>query len=110
IPNDLEDLRACFQSSNHAIPSDESKAHIDVLLVLWGNRLPILDGSLPLSRARFEDWRLARAMERVSGLARIPEPTMVSSRSPRGATELVNLIDIRWHTRIMNEEAMIRNY
>ncbi|GJZ40517.1 hypothetical protein Tco_0587080, partial [Tanacetum coccineum] len=60
--------------------------------------------------ARFEDWRLARAMERVSGLARIPEPTMVSSRSPRGATELVNLIDIRWHTRIMNEEAMIRNY
>ncbi|GJW86096.1 hypothetical protein Tco_0159241 [Tanacetum coccineum] len=32
------------------IPSDESKVHIEVLLVLWGNRLPIPDGSLPLSR------------------------------------------------------------
>nr|GEX44484.1 hypothetical protein [Tanacetum cinerariifolium] len=32
------------------IPSGEIKVHIDVLLVLWGNRLLILDGSLPLSR------------------------------------------------------------
>ncbi|GKA01820.1 hypothetical protein Tco_0674485 [Tanacetum coccineum] len=32
------------------IPSDESKVHIEVLTVLWGNRLSILDGSLPLSR------------------------------------------------------------
>ncbi|GJS31075.1 hypothetical protein Tco_0491695 [Tanacetum coccineum] len=32
------------------IPSGESKIHIEVLLVLWGNRLPIPDGSLPLSR------------------------------------------------------------
>ncbi|GKA37883.1 hypothetical protein Tco_0724448 [Tanacetum coccineum] len=32
------------------IPSDESKVQIEVLSVLWGNRLPILDGSLPLSR------------------------------------------------------------
>ncbi|GKB88004.1 hypothetical protein Tco_0960276, partial [Tanacetum coccineum] len=32
------------------IPSSESKVHIEVLSVLWGNRLPILDGSLPLSR------------------------------------------------------------
>nr|GEZ74651.1 hypothetical protein [Tanacetum cinerariifolium] len=31
------------------IPSDESKVHIEVLSVLQGNRLPILDGSLPLS-------------------------------------------------------------
>ncbi|GJV84024.1 hypothetical protein Tco_1523922 [Tanacetum coccineum] len=31
------------------IPSDESKVHIEVLLVLWINRLPIPDGSLPLS-------------------------------------------------------------
>ncbi|GJY76647.1 hypothetical protein Tco_0481763 [Tanacetum coccineum] len=59
ISYDLEDLRACFQSSNHSvsdhfdpfveIPSGESKVHIEVLSVLWGNRLPILDGSLPLS-------------------------------------------------------------
>ncbi|GJU71967.1 hypothetical protein Tco_1263372 [Tanacetum coccineum] len=113
-PFDVEDLRACFRSSNHAvsdhlhiyilgicavvavcedliyralswklcavtvrycwvggvyikpesgdsvrpsgshflrvgIPSGESKVHIEVLLVLWGNRLPIPDGSLPLS-------------------------------------------------------------
>ncbi|GJS57976.1 hypothetical protein Tco_0652760 [Tanacetum coccineum] len=60
IPYDLEDIRACFQSSNHAvsdhfdpfleIPSDKSKVHIEVLSVLWGSRLPIPDGSLPLSR------------------------------------------------------------
>ncbi|GJY57219.1 hypothetical protein Tco_0456334, partial [Tanacetum coccineum] len=55
-PFDLEDLRACFQSSNHAvsdhlhIPSGKSKVHIEVLSVLWGNRLPIPDGSLSLSR------------------------------------------------------------
>ncbi|GKC51641.1 hypothetical protein Tco_1074386 [Tanacetum coccineum] len=34
------------------IPSGESKVHIEVLSVLWGNRLPIPDGSLPLSRVR----------------------------------------------------------
>ncbi|GJR48194.1 reverse transcriptase domain-containing protein [Tanacetum coccineum] len=34
------------------IPSGESKVHIKVLSVLWGNRLPIFDGSLPLSRAK----------------------------------------------------------
>ncbi|GJT00878.1 zinc knuckle CX2CX4HX4C containing protein [Tanacetum coccineum] len=32
------------------IPSGESKVHIEVLLVLWGNRLPIPDESLLLSR------------------------------------------------------------
>ncbi|GJY09929.1 reverse transcriptase domain-containing protein, partial [Tanacetum coccineum] len=31
------------------IPSGEIKVHIEVLSVLWGNRLPIPDGSLPLS-------------------------------------------------------------
>ncbi|GKD99472.1 hypothetical protein Tco_1387456, partial [Tanacetum coccineum] len=55
--------------------------------------------------ARFGDWRLARAMERGSGLARIPEPTMVSFRIPRGSTQLVDLIDIRWHTRFLDPKA-----
>ncbi|GJR99312.1 hypothetical protein Tco_0315821 [Tanacetum coccineum] len=32
------------------IPSDESKVYIEVLSMLWENRLPIPDGSLPLSR------------------------------------------------------------
>ncbi|GJZ00766.1 hypothetical protein Tco_0518195 [Tanacetum coccineum] len=32
------------------IPSGESKVHIEVLSVLWGNRLSIPDGSLSLSR------------------------------------------------------------
>ncbi|GJZ59244.1 reverse transcriptase domain-containing protein [Tanacetum coccineum] len=40
---DYEDSRA------REIPSGEIKVHIEVLSVLWGNRLPILDGSLPLS-------------------------------------------------------------
>ncbi|GJY26831.1 hypothetical protein Tco_0401557, partial [Tanacetum coccineum] len=35
------------------IPSGEIKAHIEVLSVLWGNRLPIPDGLLPLSRVEF---------------------------------------------------------
>ncbi|GJT30534.1 reverse transcriptase domain-containing protein [Tanacetum coccineum] len=34
------------------IPSGEIKVHIEVLSVLWGNRLSILDGSLPLFRSR----------------------------------------------------------
>ncbi|GJU48665.1 reverse transcriptase domain-containing protein [Tanacetum coccineum] len=36
------------------IPSDKSKVHIEVLSVLWGNRLPIPDGSLPLSRLKWD--------------------------------------------------------
>ncbi|GJT24885.1 hypothetical protein Tco_0894822 [Tanacetum coccineum] len=32
------------------IPSGESKVHIEILSVLWGNMLPIPEGSLPLSR------------------------------------------------------------
>ncbi|GJS19456.1 reverse transcriptase domain-containing protein [Tanacetum coccineum] len=36
------------------IPSGESKVHIEVLSVLWGNRLPIPDGSLPLFRATID--------------------------------------------------------
>ncbi|GJR36485.1 reverse transcriptase domain-containing protein [Tanacetum coccineum] len=43
---DYEDSRA------REIPSSESKVHIEVLSVLWGNRLLIPDGSLPLSRYR----------------------------------------------------------
>ncbi|GJT15937.1 hypothetical protein Tco_0874643 [Tanacetum coccineum] len=35
---------------NEKIPSGESKVHIEVLSVLWENRLLIPDGSLPLSR------------------------------------------------------------
>ncbi|GJS82971.1 hypothetical protein Tco_0749512 [Tanacetum coccineum] len=109
IPYDLEDLRACFQSSNHSvsdhllvisweilnpdhiyidspfilgffafvffvpnfdhfleIPSSESKVHIDVLSVLWRNRLPNPDGSLPLSRS----CRLGRLMSQSSYKAR----------------------------------------
>ncbi|GJR00499.1 reverse transcriptase domain-containing protein [Tanacetum coccineum] len=36
--------------TEYSIPSGESKVHIEVLSVLWENRLPILDGSLPLFR------------------------------------------------------------
>ncbi|GKB73967.1 retrotransposon protein, putative, ty1-copia subclass, partial [Tanacetum coccineum] len=40
--------RSCLLEGTK-IPSGEIKVHIEVLSVLWGNRLPILDGSLPLS-------------------------------------------------------------
>ncbi|GJV00165.1 hypothetical protein Tco_1329435 [Tanacetum coccineum] len=39
-----------FDPEIKKIPSDESKIHIEVLLVLWGNKLPIPDCSLLLSR------------------------------------------------------------
>ncbi|GJV14392.1 hypothetical protein Tco_1359715 [Tanacetum coccineum] len=42
--SDFEDSRA------REIPSGEIKVHIEVLSMLWENRLPISDGSLPLSR------------------------------------------------------------
>ncbi|GJQ91427.1 reverse transcriptase domain-containing protein [Tanacetum coccineum] len=48
ITPDYEDSRA--RDHFVEIPSGESKVHIEVLSVLWGNRLPIPDGSLPLSR------------------------------------------------------------
>ncbi|GJY00805.1 hypothetical protein Tco_0358957 [Tanacetum coccineum] len=59
LPDRIEATQLAHQSSITVpahfdpfleIPSDESKVHIEVLSVLWGNRLPIPDGSLPLSR------------------------------------------------------------
>ncbi|GJS10342.1 reverse transcriptase domain-containing protein [Tanacetum coccineum] len=48
-----------FPSENEdKIPSDKSKVHIEVLSVLWGNRLPILDGSFPLSRWWRSEWQV----------------------------------------------------
>ncbi|GJX69597.1 hypothetical protein Tco_0305324 [Tanacetum coccineum] len=40
----------CGERAVCEIPSGESKVRIEVLSVLWGNRLSIPDGSLPLSR------------------------------------------------------------
>ncbi|GJZ42055.1 hypothetical protein Tco_0588941 [Tanacetum coccineum] len=56
-----EDIPLLDVLLNHfvEIPSGEIKVHIEVLSVLWGNRLPILDGSLPLSRMR-EDVQTCR--------------------------------------------------
>ncbi|GJU06995.1 ribonuclease H-like domain-containing protein [Tanacetum coccineum] len=49
--------RRRWPESGRIIPSGEIKVHIEVLSVLWGNRLPIPDGSLPLSRKRiFQKW------------------------------------------------------
>ncbi|GJV19412.1 retrovirus-related pol polyprotein from transposon TNT 1-94 [Tanacetum coccineum] len=43
-----------FYSLEPVISSGESKVHFEVLSVLWGNRLPIPDGSLPLSSSRLK--------------------------------------------------------
>ncbi|GJY45979.1 reverse transcriptase domain-containing protein [Tanacetum coccineum] len=54
-PN-YEDSRArgfvhrSLELQSFTIPSGESKVHIELLSLLWGNRLPIPDDSLPLSR------------------------------------------------------------
>ncbi|GJU44518.1 hypothetical protein Tco_1201784 [Tanacetum coccineum] len=47
---ELERFDSFFSLTQSDIPSDESKVRIEVLSVLWGNRLPIPDGSLLLSR------------------------------------------------------------
>ncbi|GKB11715.1 retrovirus-related pol polyprotein from transposon TNT 1-94 [Tanacetum coccineum] len=58
-------LKHCnFDLKTAEIPSGESKVRIEVLSVLWGNRLPIPDGSLLLCRVEsvrpsgviIEDW------------------------------------------------------
>ncbi|GJV79276.1 reverse transcriptase domain-containing protein [Tanacetum coccineum] len=65
--------------SDREIPSGESKVHIEVLSVLWGNRLPIPDGSLPLSsytiscgglEAKMKVWRVLEAVVAVLGKRR----------------------------------------
>ncbi|GKA07606.1 reverse transcriptase domain-containing protein [Tanacetum coccineum] len=59
-PNRLKQKRSplmmpeSFLSHSVEIPSGESKVHIEVLSVLWGNRLLIPDGSLPLSSLVWE--------------------------------------------------------
>ncbi|GKA33742.1 hypothetical protein Tco_0720171 [Tanacetum coccineum] len=54
------------------IPSGESKVHIEVLSVLWGNRLLIPDGSLPLSRYRMTK-TMAKRTKPSTGLKRVQE-------------------------------------
>ncbi|GJY72994.1 hypothetical protein Tco_0477425 [Tanacetum coccineum] len=50
---DLQSLAYLFVE----IPSGEIKVHVEVLSVLWGNRLLIPDGSIPLSRSNLRDQR-----------------------------------------------------
>ncbi|GJU94439.1 putative reverse transcriptase domain-containing protein [Tanacetum coccineum] len=52
VPVSSDPLAFCVNVGDvlQRIPSDESKVHIEVLSVLWGNRLPFPDGSLPLTR------------------------------------------------------------
>ncbi|GJS31622.1 reverse transcriptase domain-containing protein [Tanacetum coccineum] len=59
-----------FSGRTTHIPSDESKVHIEFLSALWGNRLPIPGGSLPLSRyeVAVAAWRLAN-QEATRGVA-----------------------------------------
>ncbi|GJT05326.1 reverse transcriptase domain-containing protein [Tanacetum coccineum] len=42
--------------ASDSIPSDESKVHFEVLSVLWGNRLLILDSSLSLFSYHIRKW------------------------------------------------------
>ncbi|GKA06149.1 reverse transcriptase domain-containing protein [Tanacetum coccineum] len=73
-PKDCPDYEdSCARDHFVEIPSSESKVHIEVLSVLWGNRLSIPDGSLPLSR-------IPSALDNET-----PKPvvTLVYSRKPR---------------------------
>ncbi|GJZ24301.1 hypothetical protein Tco_0561760 [Tanacetum coccineum] len=65
------------------IPSGEIKVHIEVLSVLWGNRLPIPNGSLPLSRLLaefFERRKKQLAAERAEAIRNKP-PTRTQVRN-----------------------------
>nr|GEY15224.1 hypothetical protein [Tanacetum cinerariifolium] len=48
--------RGLETTMDQRIPSDESKVHIEVLLVLWGNKLSFPDGSFLLTQ-KFKDHR-----------------------------------------------------
>ncbi|GJV35144.1 reverse transcriptase domain-containing protein [Tanacetum coccineum] len=52
IPLDQLKIAPDYEAPRSQIPSGEIKVHIEVLSVLWENRLSIPDGSLPLSRYR----------------------------------------------------------
>ncbi|GJV30991.1 reverse transcriptase domain-containing protein [Tanacetum coccineum] len=69
---DYEDSRA------REIPSGESKVHIEVLSVLWGNRLPIPDGSLPLSRSQQATRNRGKAIVNSSAPIYDQEPATVT--------------------------------
>ncbi|GJW31434.1 hypothetical protein Tco_0051466 [Tanacetum coccineum] len=71
---DLKSMDKVFDPGIHEkifyptyIPSGEIKVHIEVLSVLWGNRLPIPDGSLPLSRPRVTTRVVPRGQLAVNG-------------------------------------------
>ncbi|GJU28423.1 reverse transcriptase domain-containing protein [Tanacetum coccineum] len=96
------------------IPSGESKVHIEVLSVLWGNRLPIPDGSLPLARLlghpdvsvskRFGvclgwGWRLGNSSKEVWRVARIPDPTMIHLEGHVALTDWWIYGNNRWRLR-----------
>ncbi|GKC72499.1 hypothetical protein Tco_1118382, partial [Tanacetum coccineum] len=53
------------------IHSDESKVHVEVLSVLWENRLSIPDGSLPLSRCGRSEDQAWQARDPSQSLARV---------------------------------------
>ncbi|GJU33021.1 reverse transcriptase domain-containing protein [Tanacetum coccineum] len=62
------------------ILSDESKVHIEVLSVLWENRLPIPDDSLPLSRYKGSKTKQYRALfVKVAAVPRPPDANIVCS-------------------------------
>ncbi|GJT33057.1 reverse transcriptase domain-containing protein [Tanacetum coccineum] len=66
--------------SDREIPSGESKVHINVLLVLWGNRLPIPDALLPLSRFTVSGLFAAVFVADVAAFKKVEEITEVEIR------------------------------
>ncbi|GJX34855.1 hypothetical protein Tco_0246412 [Tanacetum coccineum] len=89
IPTEIDDSFDPFVE----IPSSESKVHIDGLSVLWGNRLPIPDGSLPLSRQEILE---TNKMFTGSALRR---PRCVSLQKGRGIPKVeIRLLDLSVRT------------
>ncbi|GJT31512.1 reverse transcriptase domain-containing protein [Tanacetum coccineum] len=95
----------CILERTIEIPSGESKVHIEVLSVLWGNRLPIPDGSLPLSRYRYIT---KRTKMKPNGQNRAREWKEREKPKPKAYTSLMGqppcwqspaflLVDGTWH-------------
>ncbi|GKA56692.1 putative nucleotidyltransferase, ribonuclease H [Tanacetum coccineum] len=82
---DLNELSIIIINKHHFVEilSGESKIHIEILLVLWGNRLPIPDDSLPLS----------------SYLHGTPS-AIVSDRDPRFTSRFWKGLQNAWGTRL----------
>nr|GEW59317.1 hypothetical protein CTI12_AA182560 [Tanacetum cinerariifolium] len=96
LPEESSEIFTLLSSSfgnEDKVPSDESKVHIEVLSVLWENRLPILAGSLSLFRFRYEVSELMIGCQACQSevTPKIAKPISSLINAPRKIEESLNV-------------------